>query len=80
MRRVIYLLISLVIGYGLTLIFYVAGGSLVQPALFLAKFVVSDRGGDSLLLPFTVINTFLCSIFIYAGLWWATRTLSSPRN
>lgn len=73
MRQFIFIVIALVLGYGLTLFFYTVGGILVQPALFLAKIVAVDRGGDSLLVPFMLINTVLCAGLIYAALWWATE-------
>ncbi len=77
MRHFIYIMISLVLGYSLTLIFYMIGGILVQPALFLAKLFTEDRGGDSLLFPFTIINTAFCSLLIYATLRWAIKNFKT---
>ena len=71
MRHLIFILIALVSGYCLTLVFYMVGGALVLPALLLARMFAADRGGDSLLMPFTVINTAICAVLIYAALWWA---------
>jgi hypothetical protein len=62
------------------LIFYIAGGLLVQPSLLLAKMFFADRGGDTLLVPFTVINTGICSMFIYGALWWATKDSKTTNN
>lgn len=50
---------AIVIGYAVTLFFYFVGEPLVSPSLFLARQLVSDRGGDSLLFAFTVINTLI---------------------
>jgi len=77
MRHVINAFIAILIGFGLTLIFYMAGGPFVQPALFLAKLVATDRGGNTLLPAFLIINTSLCSILIDLGLCWATKRVES---
>ena len=70
-RHLVFLVIALVLGYSLTLIFIKVGGVFVQPAVFLAKLVVVDRG-NSLLLPFTYINTLLCAGIIYVALCLVT--------
>ena len=72
MRNVIYAAIAGVIGYGITLLFYMVGKPLVSPSLFLARLLLTDRGGDSLLPAFTIINTLICAIVIFALLWVVT--------
>jgi hypothetical protein len=69
MMHLLYEVIAILVGYGLTLVFYIGGEPLVSPSLFLARLFVPDHGGESLLPAFTVINTVLCSILIYGGLW-----------
>ena len=76
-RPLSLLIASVIAGYGLTLFCYMIGGVLVQPSLFLAKLLFDDRGGDSLILPFGIINTVICSILIYAILWRLTKSHSS---
>jgi hypothetical protein len=71
------MLIAVVSGYGLTLIFYFVGEPFVLPGLSLARLLAADRGGDSLLMPFMLINTALCAVLVYAVLWAAGRTRST---
>jgi len=59
MKHLLFVIISLLRGYGLTLLCCVTGGGFVQLSLFLARLVVDDGGGDTLLVPFTIINTVL---------------------
>lgn len=66
MRKVVYAVIAILIGYGITVLFYMVGEPLVSPSLFLARQVSSDSGGDSLLPAFTIINTLICAFVIYA--------------
>jgi len=73
MRNVIYAMIAIVIGYGLTLLFYMFGEPLVSPSLFLARQLSSDNGGDSLLPAFMIINTLICAVVTYLVLWCVTR-------
>jgi hypothetical protein len=80
MRYLIYAIIAILVGYGLTLVFYMVGGPFVQPALLLASLFADDEGGDTLLPAFLVINTFLCSIPVYLGLGWASNRLRSRGN
>jgi hypothetical protein len=68
MRQLIYAVIAILAGYGLTLVFYVIGDPFVRPALALARLLNGDRGGDSLLPTFLVINTMVCSLLVYVGL------------
>lgn len=76
MRHLVFIVIALASGYCLTLVFYYVGGVLVLPALSLARVFAADRGGDSLLVPFTVINTTaLCAVLIYTVLWRAAGRL-----
>ena len=67
--------VAIIVGYGLTLLIYTAGDPFVQPALFLARLFSADRGGDTLLPAFLVVNTVLCAIPVYLGLRWATSRL-----
>ncbi len=59
MKHLLFVIISLLRGNGLTLLCCVIGGGFVQLSLFLARLVVDDGGGDTLLVPFTIINTVL---------------------
>ena len=77
MKTLLFIVISVVGGYGFTLFCYMV--SLVQPGLFLARLVGDDRGGDTILGPFLVINTALSAIGIYLVLWFLTRK-RRPRN
>jgi phage shock protein PspC (stress-responsive transcriptional regulator) len=71
MKHVLFIVIAVVGGYGVTLLCYIAG--LVQPSLFLARLVAEDRGGDTLIVHFLVINTVLSAVGIYLILWFVTR-------
>ena len=73
MRQLIYAVIAILAGYGLTLVFYMIGGPFVQPALALARLLNDDRGGDGLLPTFLVINTMICSLLVYIGLRCVTK-------
>ena len=73
MRHLIWIAIALAIGFVLTFLFYVIGGVWVKPALFLARIFFEDRGGESLMLPYLVINTVLCALLIYAALFSSTK-------
>ena len=73
MRYLIYAvlcILAIVGGYGLTLICYMVG--FVQPALFLASLIADDKGGDTLLTPFLIINTILYAIPVYVLLAWVS--------
>lgn len=74
MRNVVFAVIAILIGYGITLLFYMLGEPLVSPSLFLARQLSSDRGGDSLLPAFIIINTLICAIVIYVSLWCFSRS------
>jgi hypothetical protein len=76
MRNVLFALIAILIGYGLTLVFYMVGQPLVAPSLFLARLLAQDRGGDSLLPAFMIINTLICAVVIYCLL----RSVSKYRH
>ena len=76
MRHVLFALIAILIGYGITLVFYMVGQPLVAPSLFLARLLTQDRGGDSLLPAFIVINTLICAVVIYGLL----RSVSKYRH
>lgn len=65
MRHVVFAVIAIVAAYGITLLFYMIGKPLVSPSLFLARQLASDRGGDSLLPAFTIINTLISAVLIY---------------
>ena len=71
MKHLLFVVIAVVGGYGVTLLCYMVG--LVEPSLYLARLVADDRGGDTLLVPFLVINTTLSAIGIYLILWFFTR-------
>ena len=71
MKHLLFVVIAVIGGYGFTLVCYMVG--LVQPSLFLARLVADDHGGDTLLVPFLVINTVLSGIVIYLVLWFFTR-------
>ena len=71
MKHLLFVVIAVVGGYGVTLLCYMVG--LVQPSLYLARLVADDRGGDTLLVPFLVITTTLSAIGIYLILWFFTR-------
>ncbi len=69
MRKVVYTVIGLVIGFAITLLFYWIGEPVVLPSLFLARLISADSGGDSLLPAFMIINTLIWAIVIYLLLW-----------
>ena len=71
MKYLLFVVIAVVGGYAVTLFCYMVG--LVQPSLYLARLVAEDRGGDTLLVPFLVINTGLSAVGIYLILWFVTR-------
>jgi hypothetical protein len=71
MKHLLFVVIAVVGGYAVTLFCYMVG--FVQPSLCLARLVAEDRGGDTLLVPFLVINTGLSAIGIYLILWLVTR-------
>ena len=73
MRNVLYAGIAILIGYAITLLFYMVGQPLVAPSLFLARLLAQDRGGDSLLPAFIVINTLICAVVIYVLLWSVSK-------
>jgi len=64
-------------GFGVTLLCYMYGGILVRPGLFLARLVAEDRGGESLMPTFLIINSALVAIGIYLILWTLTRKLTA---
>ena len=72
-RNVVFGLVAIFIGYGVTLLFYMVGQPLVAPSLFLARLLAQNRGGDSLLPIFIVINTLICAVVIYGLLWWVNK-------
>jgi hypothetical protein len=71
--QLLFIIIAVVAGYGMTLLCYIKGGFALQPGLFLAKLFREARGGESLLVPFEVINTTIYSIVIYTVLWLTKR-------
>jgi hypothetical protein len=71
MKHLLFAVISVVGGYAVTLFCYTVG--LIQPSLYLARLFAEDRGGDTLLVPFLVINTGLSAIGIYLVLWFVAR-------
>src|SRR5260221_9230036 len=71
LKHLLFVVIAVVGGYAVTLLCYMVG--LVQPSLYLARLVAEDRGGDTLLVPFLVINTGLSAVGIYLILWFVTR-------
>jgi hypothetical protein len=79
MRYLIYAVVALLLGYGLTLIFYMAGDPFVKPALLLAS-LLADRGGDTLLPAFLIISAVLCSVPIYFALCWAFKRMHRRTN
>lgn len=77
MRHLACFVIAVVVGFGLTLVFYFVGGPLVRPALYLAGLFAVDRGGDSMLGPFLILNTALCAALVYAALCLVGRALKT---
>ena len=63
MIELTYVAISLAIGLFVTFVFYVVGSPFVRPALYLAAQLVEDRGGESLMTAYTIINTTISAIF-----------------
>jgi len=66
MRYLVNAVIAILLGYWITLLFYMIGEPLTSPLLFLARQLSSDRGGDSLLPAWTIFNTLICATIIYA--------------
>jgi hypothetical protein len=73
MRHLLYPVVAVVSGFGLSLLFYMVGSPLVDPALYLARLFAVNRGGDTMLGPYFVANTALCAVLTYAVLYLAER-------
>ena len=73
MKHLLFVIISLLRGYGLTLLCCVTGGGFVQLSLFLARLVVDDGGGDTLLVPLPSSTRFFRTRNRKARLVWRRR-------